>query len=399
MRALYISALSSKRLIETLFKKNGRNPGYAVQKFSRMIVNGLKKNEVSVSTLSVAPVATSDKIPFVFEKKELENSIRYNYVPFFNVPLLKHIMVFLYSVVFIFGWSLFDKKNKFFVCDGLNITLNLASLIVSKIRGMQNVCILTDMPGLMVSGTETRNLLTKFIVAINKMYLGMFSHYVFLTEAMNDVVNKNHRPYIVMEGLVDPENVVEKNEIKNKNKEKVVLYAGGLFEQYGLDTLVQAFMKLPMENARLVLFGSGSYVKRIEECAKMDCRIVYKGVRPNSEIVAEEVSATLLVNPRPTTEKFTKYSFPSKNMEYMASGTPLLTTRLPGMPQEYCPYVYIFDDESVEGLKNALLLLLSKPIEELHQKGESARIFVLNKKNNVQQAGKLVKLVCRNNNQ
>ena len=55
--------------------------------------------------------------------------------------------------------------------------------------------------------------------------------------------------------------------------------------------------------------------------------------------VAEELKATLLVNPRPTTEEFTIYSFPSKNMEYMASGTPLLTTKLPGMPEEYHQYV------------------------------------------------------------
>ena len=37
------------------------------------------------------------------------------------------------------------------------------------------------------------------------------------------------------------------------------------------------------------------------------------------KIVKEEKKSTLLVNPRFTNEEYTKYSFPSKNMEYMAS--------------------------------------------------------------------------------
>ena len=48
-----------------------------------------------------------------------------------------------------------------------------------------------------------------------------------------------------------------------------------------------------------------------------------------------------------------KYSFPSKNMEYMVSGTPVLTTRLPGMPMEYYPYVYFIEEESADGIAAA----------------------------------------------
>lgn len=356
-------------------------------------MTGFVKNSASVSTLSVAPVASSDKIPFIFEKTEQEDSVKYNYVPFFNIPVFKHLMVFIYALAFLFVWSFFDKKNKVFVCDGLNVTLNMAAVIVSKIRRVRNVCVLTDMPGLMV-GTGVRvSFVGKFITAINKGYLGSFSHYVFLTEAMNDVVNKQHRPYIVMEGLVNPESVNVPNELENKRDEKVVLYAGGLFERYGLDTLVKAFMKLPMNDARLVVYGNGPYVEKLKELAKVDSRIEYKGIRPNEEVVADEIMATLLVNPRPTTEEFTKYSFPSKNMEYMASGTPLLTTKLPGMPKEYYPYVYLFEEESVDGFKSTLENVLSKSRESLHQKGIEAKQFIVNNKNDVIQCSRIMKLI------
>ena len=47
-------------------------------------------------------------------------------------------------------------------------------------------------------------------------------------------------------------------------------------------------------------------------------------------------------------------------MEYMASGTPVLTTRLPGMPAEYYPYVEFIDEETPEGIARALKRVLSR---------------------------------------
>ena len=98
----------------------------------------------------------------------------------------------------------------------------------------------------------------------------------------------------------------------------------------------------------------------------------------------------LLVNPRPTNEEYTKYSFPSKNMEYMASGTPVLTTHLPGMPKEYNEYVFLLDEETEAGVAYALDSIFSRSTEELHQKGLAAKEFVMKEKNNVVQASKVL---------
>ena len=88
----------------------------------------------------------------------------------------------------------------------------------------------------------------------------------------------------------------------------------------------------------------------------------------NEEVVSAELEASLLINPRPTHEEFTKYSFPSKNMEYMASGTPVLTTKLPGMPADYYPYVFLVNDESAEGMAKAYRDVLEKTEQYLNEK-------------------------------
>ena len=80
-------------------------------------------------------------------------------------------------------------------------------------------------------------------------------------------------------------------------------------------------------------------------------------------------------------------------MEYMLSGTPLLTTKLPGMPKEYYPYVYLIEDENENVLSRQLIDILSTKQEILDEKGKNAQQFVLRKKNNVIQTKKIIDMV------
>jgi glycosyltransferase involved in cell wall biosynthesis len=182
----------------------------------------------------------------------------------------------------------------------------------------------------------------------------------------------------------------ESNSLENKASERILIYAGAILEKYGIKKLIDAFRLLGGNDLRLHIYGAGAMEKDMPGYMSLDNRIVYHGTVPNQEIVQNELKATLLVNPRPSNEEFTKYSFPSKNMEYMVSGTPLVTSLLPGMPLEYNQFVYIFDDESVEGICRTLKFLLSKPGENLHEFGNHAKQFVLDYKNNFIQAERLL---------
>ena len=113
----------------------------------------------------------------------------------------------------------------------------------------------------------------------------------------------------------------------------------------------------------------------------------------SSEIVGKEMEAALLVNPRPTDAEYVKYSFPSKTMEYMASGTPVLTTNLPGMPREYLPYVNLIEEETPQGIANALKKVLAQSDEALMEQGIRARRFVLEQRNNLVQAKKILTML------
>ncbi|MFA6984351.1 MAG: glycosyltransferase, partial [Sedimentibacter sp.] len=284
------------------------------------------------------------------------------------------------------------KENSIIILDTLKLSLSAGSLLASKIMNIKTVGIVTDIAGMKQSAKPS--LKERFASFFINRIVSYYDSFIVLTEQMNEIINRKNKPSILMEGLVDKDMILKSKENNDINGTKRVLYAGGLYSDYGLSSLIQGFMKLDAKDAELHLYGKGDMVEEIKSFAKIDKKIKYYGVTHNDVVVKAELEATLLVNPRPTKEEFTKYSFPSKNMEYMVSGTPVLTTALPGMPKEYHEYVYLIEDESAEGIHLKLKeLLYNTSPNMLLDKGKRAKDFVLTKKNNIVQAQNIIEFI------
>jgi len=222
--------------------------------------------------------------------------------------------------------------------------------------------------------------------------LAMLDGYVLLTEQMADALGITTKPYLVMEGLVDALAVAPEPDGRDKTSHPTVVFAGALRKEYGLETLVQGFRSWDEPEAELVLFGQGDYAAELAAIAESDSRITYRGVVPMAELLAAQRRAWLLVSPRPADRESNKYSFPSKNMEYLVSGTPVLTTRLPGMPDEYLDYVLTIDGPGPQAMTEGLAKAMAEGPEGLRRRGERGRAFVLEHKSNVHQASRILDL-------
>ena len=77
----------------------------------------------------------------------------------------------------------------------------------------------------------------------------------------------------------------------------------------------------------------------------------------------------------------------------MLSGTPLLMTKLPGVPSEYFNYVYTIDEENAEGVKKVLLKIFSLTEEEREEFSTKAKEFIINNKNINTQCEKIFSLI------
>lgn len=397
MEILFVSCHTSKRILDYLYETSLIKPLYSIQKFHRLLLEGIIKNGNNVTALSAIPVSTANHHQKFWKAfNDVENGIKYHSIPFLNLKIIRNICLFIYSFIYTVIWGVGNKKNKRVIFDVLDISICLGGLLAAKIVGLKSCAIVTDMPGLMVSSRKVA-IGSFFIKRINSSYLSAFNYYVVLTEQMNPVVNIRKRPYIVMEGLVDID-MITFQRLPHDNSVRTMIYAGGLHERYGIKMLLDAFCLYQNENVRFSLYGNGPFAKELSKYEIKDSRIRYYGVVPNDKIVEEELKATLLVNPRPTHEEFTKYSFPSKNIEYMVSGTPVLTTKLPGMPKEYYEYVYLFDEETVQGYLDKIKEVFCLSDTELIRKGLEAKEFVIKNKNNIEQANRVLNLLKLSSN-
>lgn len=385
MKVIYASCLMSERKIEKTFKTDTNYDGFQVQKFHELLVNGFKLNDCKVIALTILPVTRNNTNKKIYLKEtEQNNEIVYHYPTIINLPMIKHIFAIITAM---FSFISIAKKNKdvVLIADCLNQSVALGSILGAKIMRVPSIGIVTDLPDLLL-GRKNR---------INNFIIRLYDQYILLTEQMNDYIISNithkKKPYIIVEGMVDI-NMKNRGIYKQeKYSKKICMYTGILDSKYGIEILVKGFNKANIPNSELHIYGNGDFKNELLKLSKKNKNIKYFGLKPNNYIVEEQQKATLLINPRPSNEEFTKYSFPSKNMEYMVSGTPTLLTKLPGMPKEYLEYVYVLENESVDGMAEKLIEILNLSPEELKEKGKLAKEYVLNNKSNKNQAQRIIK--------
>lgn len=255
------------------------------------------------------------------------------------------------------------------------------------------VCnVIADLPG-MSNLSEKKSFLLKWYIARKAAgamrYLAHVDCFALLTEQMADYLHIQ-KPYCIVEGIAT-ETALLRQEKQNNNK--IILYAGTLHRRFGILNLVEAFGLIDDLDYRLVICGAGDSEKEIRMVAKEDSRIIFLGQLPREKVLEWQKKATVLVNPRPNNEEYTKYSFPSKIMEYLSSGIPVVAYKLDGIPDEYDKFIQYVNGDSVECLKEKLMEICELSASRYEEIGNAGREFVLEKKNCIIQTAKIIKMI------
>lgn len=395
MKIIYISTAcykDNKAMIDKSAKIKLENN---IIKFHNTIIEGLsEQNEITdIVSLIGLPISYKTNKKMIWKKtNNYGNNVNYIQFGFINIPILKQLIIQKKIKRFTKQYILKNKKDDIIIIYDASFVTTIPEIVkLSKKYGIRSIAIFADIYDYMFDVKRKSNkcsLIKKlFIRKLNKTYNSTYG-YIFLTEEMNNLVNKKNKPYIVMEGIISENNC---NEYVGEKYNNTILYAGGLYEKYGVKNLIEAINSIEDRDIKLELYGKGDLEEYIKTHSSK--KIDYHGLIENEKILIEEKKSTILINPRFSNEEYTKYSFPSKIMEYMASGTPVLTTKLPGIPQEYYNYVYTIEDESVAGLRNAIINVIQKEKNELNNKGYKAQKFILDNKNNIVQCKRILDLI------
>lgn len=322
----------------------------AVNQYQLGFLSGLAKPVKILSTLSTGAFPRLNRRLFFRGAKKTHSLGEITYLPFVNFYFVRDVMfrAGLYREIS----RIIKKQNHttVYVYSLYMPSLKAISKLKKKYGDKFTLCIIIpDLPGKYglirrgIKGLRDRSEVKK------KMSLpNCADSFVFLTESMKELFDP--KPYAVIEGFL-PGCAFDYTNVRIP---KTVLYTGSLNRAYGFGTLLEAFSLISDPDAQFWICGAGDMESAVKEAAQKDPRIQFKGFLPKSEIADLQTKCDVLVNPRTDEGEYTKYSFPSKTMEYLLSGSKVVMYRLSGIGEEYYRYIRTVEQPGAEALARAL---------------------------------------------
>ena len=397
---IFLSRLVPKEMESEVFEKSNKSMLDAANALEWHIYNGLCENlqtDIRVfNLLAVASFPQYYKDAFVkrslFDTDFNKNNIN---IGFCNVKLLRQWSAERMAYVELKKWFKENPKTKIVFVYTASVTFLKALRKLKKRYPFKICCIIADLPD-MGNLSSKKSLYVKIAQSFHTKNAyslqGIVDYYVLLTKHMADYMSID-KPFCVMEGISTVKDEFECPEYDSK--EKTVFYAGTLHKKFGVPNLLKAFQQIEDEDYRLVICGTGDAEDEITTAAKSDSRIQFYGQLKRQDVLKLQSKATVLVNPRQNNEVFTKYSFPSKNLEYLSSGIPCIAYKLDGIPDEYDDYFYYVQDDEISSLKNKIIEVCELSAAQREAFGKKSQSFVMEEKNQIVQTRKIVDLILK----
>jgi len=393
MKLFYFGSVCSDKIFNETVEKSRVKPSASAQNFELALIRGFSAHEGVELTVaaaeSVAMFPGGNRLFLEKRKDILTPRCAANIIPAVNLPLIKQWNHANGACKLLKKWlrENRDERDKCVLVYGIYPAVVKKLLSVCKKHNCKIFALITDVPSTMFTYTKSKNLLKRlFSGSYRKLAMSVqdrFDGYVYLTRAMENEVAPG-KPYIVVETIVDTR-IFDGVAAVGKAEPPALMYAGALYKKYGVDLIVDAFEQTK-SNCELWLFGSGDYEQEIKQRMAKNPNIRFFGRVPREEVLKREKEASLLLNIRNTEDDYTRFSFPSKMVEYMLSGTPLLTTRLEGIPEEYYSYCHCVSTREPEEIARTIERILGTE----DGLGEQAQQFVREEKSAPKQAGKIL---------
>lgn len=310
------------------------------QRFGWSVVSAIESAGGEVSILAAAPASDwpGNKALFFGGTRSGRRSDgaprTHQLLGFVNIIGLKHLTRYLSAVRGLRRIVRTEPITAILV-HGVHSPFLHAAVRVGRASGIPVVPILTDAPSdPALSGRAMVRALRRLDLQLISTALEQADGVIALTEGLARDYAPG-RPFLLLVGIAPT--IAPAGDSPDTAPRRVV-YAGGLSATYGVDMLLDA-VEASHGDWILEVFGKGELEDDVRDAERRDPRVVYGGVVPPAELSEIYARADLLVNPRPPEQELVRYSFPSKLLEYMAVGRPVLSTRLPTIPAEFDTYL------------------------------------------------------------
>lgn len=300
-------------------------------------------------------------------------------IPFFNQSLLKVISRFICGL-FCCIKNFHSIKNKGgIIVYSVHVPFMLIGFIISIVYKIDYIGIWTDPPSVInARDSYLKNKLRKLELLLSIALMKKATKAIVATKYLAEEYLRSPN-YLVVDGIIDVNEI--NTTIKRKNESNIlkIVYTGTLDRKYGIENIVKGFLKSENKNLILEIYGRGDFQSDLEFICMSNLNILYKGFISNQEILHIQREADFLINARDPNDSYVKYTFPSKTLEYMLSGTPLISTFLLGMSDEYKQHILIMEDNTIETISKMIHKVSSMSIDERYRFGVDAQRFALSR--------------------
>jgi glycosyltransferase involved in cell wall biosynthesis len=357
----------------------------AGQMYQHELIVGLKNAGLPVSAIiSVVPVPSrrhpqAGRLWVGSERATLPGGPPIDLIPFINVTPLKQIAIGVGTILELlrWGWKNRHEHSRIVYCYNLSVPPGLFTLIGSRLIRAKKVVLLCDIdvPG----ETAPNSLYHRLDYWLQRRLIPRFDGHVVASDAIaHDFLPG--KPYLRLEGGLRKE-IFEQTGKRtaswdDRNDVFVIASAGRLDETNGIPQLLQAFSLLSGGKFQLRIAGWGPLEEQVRAASSRDARIKFLGLLPFAEVLEMYDSSDLLINLRVTQIRNTKYFFPSKMMEYLASGVPVISTCTGHVEEEFGSFTYLLREETPEALYKLIRYVSELDPQERRESGRMARAYM-----------------------
>lgn len=190
-------------------------------------------------------------------------------------------------------------------------------------------------------------------------YAKISDAYIFSTEMLNKQVNKNKKPYVVINGTYK----VEESREKLFQDEKIhVVYAGILDPRKGAGLAVEAaFFLSEKYHVHILGFGSIQDIQLIKDkILKIDsnclAEITYEGLLSGEEFIEFIQSCDIGLCTQNPDSTFNNTSFPSKILMYLSNGLRVVSINIPAIrTSKVNSLLYYYDVQTPENIAKTIM--------------------------------------------
>lgn len=372
-KILFIGNYADNETYELITKKRIRDLSQAARLFQQRLINGLADHNDDFRAVSVLPTDRETSLPKTIQDIKIDIEV----VPVVNCSIGS--MVRATKKIRDLVKNECGKETKVLMYAVNPIVLN-PLLRLKKNYGLTLITICPELPQFRRYKKTVKN-------DIKRKVFDYFNHkfdkYIVFADAMREYLPKE-KPCMLLEGFA-PDSI-QQPQVRKKN---IAMYAGGLAEDNGIRMMIEAAHKSKYID-ELWICGVGACQLYVEQ--NTDSTVKYLGRLSNTEVLECEKQAKALLNIRDPRNDLTRFSFPSKVLEYMAAGGIVVSSKLSGIPREYYQHIKLLEEYTVSDVAANLDEIFRMSDTEFLNKTGAASKFVESKTAN-QRADSILKFI------